>query len=159
MSSFTKTIVGVGPICDADCTVLFTKHNLTVFSPEGKLILTGWREKDMAKLWRFDLRPSKEPLLNQESNRTTSLAYSAYYLPSVEALVMYMYAESGVPVKSTWIRAIKRGNFETWPGLTYSNPSKYCPQEVGTMKGHMVKSSQGVISTRNNTPPPISIKS
>ena len=144
MSSFTNTIVGVGPICDADCTVLFTKHNLTVFSPEGKLILTGWREKDMAKLWRFDLRPSKEPLLNQESNRTTSLAYSAYYLPSVEALVMYMYAESGVPVKSTWIRAIKRGNFETWPGLTYSNASKYFPRAVDTIKGHMIQSSQGV---------------
>ena len=45
MISFTNTLVGVGPICDADCTVLFTKKDVTVFSPGGKPILTGWREK------------------------------------------------------------------------------------------------------------------
>ena len=43
--SFTNTLVGVGPICDADCTVLFTKKYVTVLSPGGKPILTGWREK------------------------------------------------------------------------------------------------------------------
>ena len=30
MSSFTKTLVGIGSICDADCTVLFTKQDVTV---------------------------------------------------------------------------------------------------------------------------------
>ena len=39
MPSFTNNLVGVGPICDADFTVLFTKHNVTVFSPGGKPIL------------------------------------------------------------------------------------------------------------------------
>ena len=41
MPSFTNTLVGVGTICDADCTVLFAKHDVTVFSPEGNPILTG----------------------------------------------------------------------------------------------------------------------
>ena len=106
MSSFTNTIVGVGPICDADCTVLFTKHNLTVFSPEGKLILTGWREKDMPKLWRFALRPIKEHLPNQaqESKQTTIAAYIAYDIPSVKALVWYMHTSSGFLVNLTWLR-------------------------------------------------------
>ena len=31
MPSFTKTLVGVRPICDADCTVLFTKQDVIVF--------------------------------------------------------------------------------------------------------------------------------
>ena len=31
--SFTNTIIGVGPICDADCTVVFTKKDVTVLSP------------------------------------------------------------------------------------------------------------------------------
>ena len=45
MPSFTSTLVGVGPICDAECTVLFTKKYVKVLSPVGKPILTGWREK------------------------------------------------------------------------------------------------------------------
>ena len=42
MPFFTKTLVGAGPIWNADCAVLFTKHNVTVFLREGKPILTGW---------------------------------------------------------------------------------------------------------------------
>ena len=160
MTYFPTTLFGIGPIWYADCTFLFDKHNMPVFSPGGKTILTGWREKEMPKLWRFALRPNKELLLHQnpESKKTTLLAYSAYDPPIVEAIVWYMHAASGFPVKWTWIRAIKRGNFETWPGLTYSNASKYFPQAVDTMKGHTVQSSQGVKSTKKNNPPPISIK-
>ena len=43
--SFNNTLVGIGPIYDANCTVLFTKQEFTVFSPDGKTILTGWREE------------------------------------------------------------------------------------------------------------------
>ena len=39
-------------------------------------------------------------------------------------------------------------NFETWPGLTYTNAAKYCPHAVETIKGHMVQSLQGVKSTK-----------
>ena len=53
-----------------------------------------------------------------------------------------------LPVRSTWLKAIKNGNFNSWPGLTYNNAAKYCPQSVETMKGHMVQSSQGVRSTK-----------
>ena len=70
--------------------------------------------------------------------------HSAYDLPRVESLVQYMHAAAGFPVKSTWIKAIKKGNFATWPELTYSNAEKYCPHAVDTIKGNIVKSSQGV---------------
>ena len=59
-----------------------------------------------------------------------------------------MHTVAGLPVKSTWIKAIKHGNFETWSGLTYTNAAKYCPRAVETIKVHMVQSSQGVISTK-----------
>ena len=59
-----------------------------------------------------------------------------------------MHAEVGFTVKSTWMKAIKKGNFATWPGLTYSNAAKYFPQSVETLKVHMVQSSQGVQSTK-----------
>ena len=50
MPYFTNTLIGVGPICDADCNILFTKKGVVVISPEGKTILTGRREKTLPKL-------------------------------------------------------------------------------------------------------------
>ena len=59
MPSFTNTLVGVGTICDADYTVVFTKQDVTVLSPKGKEILTGCRDKKMPRLWRFALKPTE----------------------------------------------------------------------------------------------------
>ena len=66
----------------------------------------------------------------------------------MEALFHYMNATSGFPVKSRWLKAIKHGNYNSWPGLTYNNAAKYCPQLVETLKGYMVQSSQGLRSTK-----------
>ena len=66
----------------------------------------------------------------------------------MEALVRYMHGASGFLVRSTWLKAIKNGNFNSWPGLTYNNAEKYCPQSMETIKGLMVQSSQGFISTK-----------
>ena len=145
MSSFTNALIGVGPIWDADCTAVFTKKYVTVLSPKGKAILTGWREKKLPILWRFALKPTKKLIKDYTTKtQTTPAAHSAYELTSVEALVRYMHAEAGFPVKYTWLKAIKQGNFATWPGLTYYNAEKYFPHAVETIKGHMVQSSQGV---------------
>ena len=130
MTSFTITLIGVGPICNADCKVLFTKKDVVVISPEGKTILTGWREKTPPKLWSFAFKPKGQEKLDTTTNLLVPAAHNAYDLPSLEALAKYMYAAAGFPVKSTWLRAIKKGNFATWPRLTYSNAANYCPQSV-----------------------------
>ena len=50
-------------------------------------------------------------------------------------------------MRSTWISAIKAGNFASWTGLTYTNAAKYCPVYVETLKGHMTQTIQGACST------------
>ena len=152
MTSFTNTIIGVGPICDANCTVVFNKKDVTVLFPEDKTILTGWREKKLPRIWRFALKPNDNIIEDYTTtNQTTPTAHSSYDLPRIEALVQYMHAAAGFPVKSTRLKAIKKGNFETWPGFTYSNAVKYFPHVVETIKGHMVQSSQGVRSTKEKS--------
>ena len=59
-----------------------------------------------------------------------------------------MHVAAGFPVRSTWLKAIKNGNFNSWPVLTYNNAAKYCPQSMETIKGHLVQSSQGFRSTK-----------
>jgi len=111
MPNFAQSLLGIGTFCDADCTVAFTRRTVTVFNPTGKAILTGWRERNGAKLWRFSLCPNRQPKPSPSSCTASLQAFSAYDLPSVEALVKYLHASAGFPVKSTWLAAIKAGNY------------------------------------------------
>ena len=172
MPSFTNTLVGMGPICDAGYKVTLTEHDVNVYSPIGRpdphmlareendefvaisLCLTGdfYATANVAKIrvdtisrvettrqsdWKIQGRGGSKPQAN-----------SSYNLPSLEALVWYLPVVAGLPTMSTWLKSIKAGNFATWPGMTYSNASKYFPEPVETIKRHTTQSCQGVRSTK-----------
>jgi hypothetical protein len=59
-----------------------------------------------------------------------------------------MHAVCGYPVKSTWLKAVKAGNFVGWPLLTAKNVSKYYPETDETPKGHMNQQRKNVQSTK-----------
>ena len=91
-------------------------------------------------------------VLYANGNSSNLQVFSAYDLPRVEAIVRYVRANVGIPVKSTWLDDIKAGNFSTWPGLTYQNAVKYCPFSDETVKGHMAQTRQNVRSTKPKPP-------
>ena len=111
-------------------------------------MLQEWPVFLVNQLWRISLRPDVRPDLakcpptyenttaDSQEKQATLEAFSAYDLPSVEDLVIYFHAAAGFPVRDTWIKAIKAGNYESWPGLTYINATKYCPSADETIKGH-----------------------
>jgi hypothetical protein len=155
MPSFHHNLMGIGPLCDHDCRVLFERKAVTVFAQDGNVLLRGWREKTGSKLWRFSLKPrghGKLPAAMATGPATMAVgpaAHNAHDLPSVGALVRYLHACAGFPVRSTWLAAIKAGNYSTWPGLTFANAAKYCPVSVETIRGHMTQSRQGTRSTKS----------
>ena len=59
----------------------------------------------------------------------------------------------GYPVKSTWIKAIKAGNFTGWPILKKRNVAKYYPETTKTPKGHLNQTRKNVRSTKPKTKP------
>ena len=82
--SFTNTLIGVRPVCDENCTVIFKKNDVTVLSPEGKTVLTGWGEKKIPRLWRFALKPNDNIITDYTTtNQTSPSAHSAYNLTSI----------------------------------------------------------------------------
>ena len=88
MPTFTNTLIGVLPICDTDCTVVFKKENVTVLSPKGEPILQGWREDKLPFLWRFALSPDKKQKgIYTTTSQNKPEANDVYNLPSMEALV------------------------------------------------------------------------
>ena len=54
----------------------------------------------------------------------------------------------GYPVKTTWLKAIKAGNYVGWPLLTVKNVTKYYPETTETPKGHLNQTRKNVRSTK-----------
>jgi hypothetical protein len=71
-----------------------------------------------------------------------------YDLPGTSALIAYLHAVAGFPPKATWLAAIKRGAYCTWPGLTYTQVARYCPDADETTMGHMAQPRQHIRSTQ-----------
>ena len=103
MPGFRYNLICVGPLCDADCTVTFTRMAVIVRDARGLPVITRWHKHSGPRLWRIALQPGESNLLKMPhtAHRNTLEAYSAYNLPSVEALIRYFHAAAGYPVRST----------------------------------------------------------
>ncbi len=64
-----------------------------------------------------------------------------------------MHTVCGYPVKSTWLKAIKAGNYVGWPMLNERNVQKYYPETIKTAKGHLNQTRKNVHSTKAKTVP------
>ena len=143
--------MGIGPLRDHKCRVVFDKKYVTVYSWDDDILLRGWQEPKGAKLWIFALRPKGYTSLTVNYS-TGPTALNAHNLPSVAALVCYLHECAGFSVRSTWLAAIKSGNFFSCPGLTYANATKYFPVSVESLKGHVTQTIQGACSTKPKPP-------
>ena len=103
MPSFHHTLIGLGPIYDADCKVIFTINNVIIYDQRESPILMGWMENNGARLWRIALTPAPEelPVIPDSADQKNLRAYSAYDLPSMESPVRYFHAAAGFPVRTT----------------------------------------------------------
>ena len=79
-------------------------------------------------------------------------------LPSMGALVGFYHACVGCPVKQTWLDAIKAGNFESLPGLTYSNEAQYCVDADKTTKCHLARSARMSAQPNLNVQLPLNLR-
>ena len=136
----------VGKTADAGTVSIFTKHGVTVHNEQyvlitckGQPILIG--AQDEQGRYRIPLiqqqgqwQPRK---LTKKSKQALRQANIVYDLPSTEQAIKWMHAVCGCPVKSTWLAAIKAGNYIGWPMLTERNVKKYYPETTATPKGHM----------------------
>ncbi|KAL7475165.1 hypothetical protein ACHAW6_005726, partial [Cyclotella cf. meneghiniana] len=66
--------------------------------------------------------------------------------------IRYLHAAAGFPTKSTWISAIRKGNYSTWPLINVKNVHKHFPQSEETQQGHMRNQRQGTRSTKQALP-------
>jgi hypothetical protein len=77
-------------------------------------------------------------------------ANGVHNLPSIEQAIQWMHTICGYPVKTTWSKAARAGNFVGWPLLTEKNINKYYPETEETPKGHMNQQQKNVRSTKTS---------
>ena len=112
MAGFHHNLMGTSEFCDAYCKFLFTETRVTIFDTKWEPVITVWRDNNGTKLWNISLLPNEDdsPVRNN-AEQTTLGVYIAYDHPSVGDLVRCFHAAAGYPVRSTWLNAIKAGNY------------------------------------------------
>ena len=164
---FTTNLISLGKLCDEDCTATIDKHHLMVRDKQGDTIMEGTRDTAGARLWRVNIAPppTKEPTPTPTTPPITTLRLGVppdttktpnitmkqirlLDLPNTPALIAYLHATAGFPVKQTWLLAINRGAYTSWPGLNHTLVAKYCPDADETHKGHMAQPRQHFRSTQ-----------
>jgi hypothetical protein len=58
MPSFTRSLVGIAPLCNANLTVIFTKHDVKAYDQAGTTLLEGWGDPGGANYWHFPITDS-----------------------------------------------------------------------------------------------------
>ena len=78
-------------------------------------------------------------------------AFSAnhvYETKSKQDLILFYYSACFSPTKNTFVEAIKRNAFASWPGLTAELVNKYPQRKEATIKGHIRQHYKGTESTK-----------
>jgi hypothetical protein len=70
-----RTLVGIALLCDANLTVILTKHDVKEYDQVGTTILKGWRDPGGANEWHFPIidsnHNSNEDSLTPSNNQLT----------------------------------------------------------------------------------------
>ena len=144
----TTPLVSVNKLAEEGYTTIFHpgENGVTIHEPgtvtvttTADPILQGNKTKG-AKLWTID----------GDDASTKERANKVYNLPLITQVVRYLHAAAGFPTQETWIKAIKAGNYSTWPTINPTVVRRHFPESDETQKGHMKRQRQGVRSTRVN---------
>jgi hypothetical protein len=133
-----NSLVSVAQLCDNGCSVTFTQEQVTV-SKNEKCVMYGSRDPK-SRLRRVDLKKRFETDQVQCNHANDN--------SNQKDLMNYLHAACFSPVKSTWITAIKNGNFTSWPGLTEHAVEKHLSKSTTTTKGHLNQQRKNARTTK-----------
>jgi hypothetical protein len=151
------SLISIGQLCDDDCVALFSKYNVQIIK-NGQVIIVG-RRNSTNGLWNIPLAPKASdptPPVDKNSPATHHRANGAIQNVNTKRdLATFLHACAFSPIPSTFLRAIQKGHFDSWPGLTASLVTKHLAKSLATSKGHLRMQQQNIQSTKISTDLPI----
>jgi hypothetical protein len=154
--------MSVGKTSDNGTISVFTKAGITVSKEEdvlitckGKPILIGMRDgRGQYQIPLMQQRGQWQPRCpSKQGWKALQQTNSVYDLPSTKQAIKWMHAVCGYPVKLTWLKAIKVGNYVGWLMLTERSIQKYYPEATKTAKGRLNQTRKNVCSTKEKLAP------
>ena len=131
----SASLLSLGQLCDDNCDVHLNKYKINVFKNNQK-ILQGHRNFSDG-LWDVPI-----PI-----HITPKHHYMSIIIPkntTKKELVQFYHAAMFSPTKDTFIRAIRNGNFHSWPGLTTETVIKFLTPTIATHFGHLKQERQNL---------------
>jgi hypothetical protein len=163
-----SSLVSIGKLCDVGCEAKFDNQEV-VITKNNINLLRGQRDR-CTGLWRIPLTNNEESTITlnrptMECNNATTIppnkmcskpdatighntvCYNAYQHHKIPEVIQYLHAAAFSPVPSTWIAAIQRRFYQSWPGLTAAAVRKHLPKSEATTKGHLDQTRKNLRST------------
>ena len=151
-------LLSLGQLCDDGCEIHLDSKKLVAFK-DNKIILNGERNTQDG-LW--DVPIPQQPNLPVDDGWTLVQRKKHKLKPSIQhkaniiirkdktklELAQWLHASCGSPNHSTFIKAIEKGNFISWPGLSVNLINKHLPPNEATAKGHLNQERKNLQSTK-----------
>ena len=153
-------LLSLGQLCDDGCEIHLDSKNLIAVKND-KVVLNGKRNLQDG-LWDVPI-PQNTDLVDDDgwtlvkkkrknNNNTPPIQHRANIILRKDKtkleLAQWLHASCGSPNKSTFVKAIEKGNFITWPGLSSNLIKKHLPMSEATAKGHLNQERKNLQSTK-----------
>ncbi len=144
----SKPLFSIPVVCDGGMEVTFRKKDVIVTNQQKQVVLKGIRDPE-SSLWLIPINEQKLAKMTPLKAFSTSIqaapaAHSAYHQQTLPKLTAYLHACMGSLPPVTWIKAIDKDWFSTWPGLTSSAVRKHLSKSPMTVMGHMHRIRKGI---------------
>lgn len=171
MPGLQTNLVSLGQLCNDGLDIVLTRDDLRAY-PSGTITTTttsrpviGGARNWLTGMWDILLQPaSAAAISSSDGNAGACTNCGNAFIARVDdpmAMVNNIVAARDMqqladwyhralfsPRKSTLLKAISKGHFRSWPGLTKQLIEKYLQPSVNTALGHMKKIRQGLRSTK-----------
>ena len=136
----SSSLISLRQLCDDGCDVNLNKTSIKV-NKNNKTILRGPRNHTDG-LWDIHI-PIKKNFTQQ------SMSVIIQKSKTKQDLINFYHAACFSPTVATFYKALKKGNFQSWPGPTPELVLKYLQPSIATQFGHLNQERQNLQSTKH----------
>ena len=141
LPSFKHSLLSVGQLCDDDCTAIFSKHQCTIYNKHNQPVVTGIRNHTTGLY---------EQHISTHNNQNNHQANATLPTTNLQEHIKYLHQCAFSPTTMTWLQAVKKGHFKTWPGVTVEVIQRYLPKSKATTLGHLDQQRKNIQSMKLN---------
>ena len=131
----THSLLSISKLCDNGCEALFTEKECKILH-NGRIVLRGLRDKETT-LWKIPISTSEGATQYLPISEGANFAFNLEQRSTKASIITFLHEALFSPVKSTWLRAIRRNHFITWPGINATDVTKHLHPTIASAKGHL----------------------